>query len=126
MLPRYDIDALPPIEGERHVMKALNGEGWVGYVKQLRALAFLGEAYRHRNEMECSYAWAGNSDSYRAGTERLGAHIVDYAHRAGLNIYLQSDCRGAAVYVRPMPHKIDDNAYSTQGQCCFYAPKQED
>lgn len=120
-MPRYDIEKLPPITGERQVLKSLTAEGWVGYAKQLRALAYLGEDYRQRNENECSYAWAGNSEFYKAGTERLARHIVEYAHKAGLTIYLQSDCRGAAVYVRAQPHTIDDNAYSSEAHCLYYA-----
>jgi hypothetical protein len=121
MPKRYDIDTLPPITWERQVMKALEGEGWKGYAKQLRALATLGEELRDRYEKECSYAWAGNSEFYRAGTARLERHIIEYARAAGLTLYIQGDCRGATVYVRAMPHTIDDNAYSTQAQCLFYA-----
>jgi hypothetical protein len=104
-----------PIINERAIMKTLNEEGWIGHASQLRALAFHGEDLRQRYENECSHAWAGNSDTYKAGTTRLEAHIAKLAREAGLALYIQGDCRGVAVYVRAKGQEIDDNRYSTQG-----------
>lgn len=109
-----------PIINERHIMRVLNEEGWIGYVSQLRALAFHGEDLRQRYENECSHAWAGNSDTYKAGTTRLEAHIAKLAREAGLALYIQGDCRGVAVYVRAKGQEIDDNRYSTQAQALHY------
>lgn len=109
-----------PIVHERHVMRKLREEGWIGYAKQLRALAYHGEDLRQRYENEASHAWAGNSDLYKAGTKRLERHIVKLASEAGLGLYIQGDCRGAAVYVRAKGQEIDDNRYSTQAQVLHY------
>jgi hypothetical protein len=117
----YDIEKLPPITFERHVLAALNSEGWTGPVELLRALAMLGEQLRERYEKECSYAWAGNSEIYKRHTAALERHIATYAKDAGLSLYIQGDCRGATVYVRDASKAIDDNAYSTQAQCLYYA-----
>lgn len=109
-----------PIINERHIMRGLNGEGWVGYVSQLRALAFHGEELRQRYENEASHAWAGNSDTYKAGTTRLEAHIMKLAREAGLALYIQGDCRGVAVYVRAKGQELTDSGYSSQGKALHY------
>jgi hypothetical protein len=113
-------DPKKPVIHERHILKILGEEGWIGYAKQLRALAFHGEELRHRYENEASHAWAGNSASYKAGTERLERHIAKLASEAGLALYIQGDCRGVAVYVRAKGQEIDDNRYSTQAQALHY------
>lgn len=113
-------DPKQPIIHERHILKILGEEGWIGHASQLRALAFHGEDLRQRYENECSHAWAGNSVSYKAGTERLELHIAKLAKEAGLALYIQGDCRGVAVYVRAQGQEIDDNRYSTQAQALHY------
>jgi hypothetical protein len=101
-------------------MRVLKEEGWIGYARQLRALAFWGEELRQRYENECSHAWAGNSPEYKAGTERLELHVTTFAREAGLSLYIQGDCRGVAVYVRDSSKEIDDNRYSSQAQALHY------
>lgn len=113
-------NAKKPILNERHIMRALNEEGWVGYASQLRALAFHGEELRQRYENECSHAWVGNSDRYKAGTQFLESHIIKLARDAGLALYIQGDCRGAAVYVRAKGQELTDSGYSTQGKALHY------
>lgn len=61
-------DPSRPIIHERHIMKMLREEGWIGHASQLRALAFHGEDLRQRYENEASHAWAGNFATYKAGT----------------------------------------------------------
>lgn len=117
-------DPKRPIIHERHIMRALNEEGWIGYASQLRALAFHGEDLRQRYENEASHAWAGNSATYKADTERLERHIAKLAKEAGLALYIQGDCRGVAVYVRAMGQELTDSGYSTQGKALHYG-KQE-
>lgn len=109
-----------PIIHERHIMRALNKEGWIGYVSQLRALAFWGEELRQRYENEISHAWAGNSDRYKAGTTRVEQHIAKLAREAGLALYIQGDCRGVAVYVRAKGQELTDSGYSSQGKALHY------
>jgi hypothetical protein len=109
-----------PVLHERHIMRALNGEGWIGKASQLRALAYHGEDLRQRYENEASHAWAGNSDTYKAGTTRLEAHIVKLAREAGLAIYIQGDCRGVAVYVRAKGQEITDTNYSGHAHALHY------
>jgi hypothetical protein len=113
-------DPKKPIIHEEHIMRRLNEEGWIGYVSQLRVLAFWGEELRQRYENEASHAWAGNSDTYKAGTTRLEAHLATLAREAGLALYIQGDCRGVAVYVRAKGQEIDDSRYSTQAQALHY------
>jgi hypothetical protein len=113
-------DPQQPITHERHIMKTLREEGWIGYASQLRALAFHGEELRQRYENECSHVWAGNSDTYKAGTERLEQHIAKLAKEAGLALYIQGDCRGAAVYVRAKGQELTDTGYPTQGKALHY------
>lgn len=113
-------DPTKSIIHERHIMKTLREEGWIGYVSQLRALAFHGEELRQRYENEASHAWAGNSDTYKAGTERLELHIAKLAKEAGLSLYIQGDCRGVAVYVRDGSKPIDDRSYSSQAKALHY------
>lgn len=108
-----------PILHERHIMRQLQDDGWIGKASQLRALAFWGEALRQRYENECSHAWAGNSERYKAGTQRVEAHIAKLAWEAGLSLFVQGDCRGAAVYVA-FGDKMTDSNYSTQGKALHY------
>lgn len=89
---------------------ALFGDGWQGNTQILRQLAAKGEELRRRYEAECSYEWACNSESYRARTEALENETIGLATRNGLHIYLQTDCRGATVYIDTKP--IPDNAYN--------------
>lgn len=110
---------------ERAIVKRLNEEGWIGHASQLRALAYHGEELRQRYENECSHAWAGNSATYKAGTERLERHIAKMASEAGLALYIQGDCRGVAVYVRAAGQEIDDSRYSTQAQALHYGRESE-
>jgi hypothetical protein len=113
-------DPQRPIIHERHIMRALQEEGWIGKPSQLRALAYWGENLRQRYENECSHAWAGNSDRYKDGTRRVEEHIVKLAREAGLALYIQGDCRGAAVYVRAKGQELTDTGYSTQGKALHY------
>lgn len=105
---------------EAHIMKFLQGEGWIGKPSQLRALAYLGEELRQRYENECSHAWAGNSDAYKQGTERLERHVAKLAHESGLALFIQGDCRGAALYVRAAGQAITEQSYSTQAKALHY------
>jgi hypothetical protein len=107
------------IADERFVLKALNEEGWKGRVEDLRTLADMGEKLRQRYENSCNYPWA-TTDDYGKRTEEAEAVAVKFAHTLGLHCYLQTDPRGATVYVRPKPHRIDDNRYSTQAQCLYF------
>jgi hypothetical protein len=107
------------IADERFVLKALNEEGWKGRVEDLRTLAGMGEKLRQRYENSCNYQWA-TTDSYSARTEEAEQVAVKFASHLGLTVYLQTDPRGATVYVRAKPHKIDDNRYSTQAQCLYF------
>jgi hypothetical protein len=109
------------IADERFVLKALREEGWKGEVETLHELARLGDRLRQRYENECSYPWAANSDTYRANTRKAEEQIARICKLNGLTLYLQTDCRGATVYVRDASERIDDNAYSTQGHALFYA-----
>lgn len=109
-----------PILHERHIMRALQEAGWIGKSSQLRALAFWGEHLRQRYENECSHAWAGNSERYKTGTQRVEAHIVKMAREAGLSLFIQGDCRGVAVYVAAPGVKLTDTDYSTQGKALHY------
>lgn len=109
-----------PITDERFVLKALHEEGWEGDGEALRILADEGEQLRQRYENACNYRWA-TTDTYAADTEAMERAVCRYAEANGLTIYLQTDCRGATVYVRDKSERIDDNRYSTQAQCLYYA-----
>lgn len=109
-----------PILHERHIMRQLQDAGWIGKASQLRALAYWGENLRQRYENECSHAWAGNSERYKSGTQRVEAHVVKMAREAGLSFFVQGDCRGVAVYVAAPGEKLTDSNYSTQGKALHY------
>jgi hypothetical protein len=113
-------DPNKPIHLEKHILTYLQGEGWIGHVEQLRALAFHSEELRQRYENECSHAWAGNSDAYKSGTEQLERHIVKLARESGLSLYIQGDCRGVAVYVRNICQPITDQNYSALAKALHY------
>lgn len=125
MTAEIAFDPSKPILHERHVMRALQDEGWIGKSSELRALAFWGENLRQRYENECSYAWAGNSDRYKDGTRRVEEHITKLAREAGLALYIQGDCRGVAVYVRAKGQELTDMNYSGHGQALHYGKEIE-
>lgn len=112
------------IADEKFVLRALNEEGWKGRAEDLRTLAGMGENLRHRYENSCNYQWA-TTDHYSARTDEAEAVVLKFASTLGLTCYLQTDPRGATIYVRAKPHKIDDNRYSTQAQCIYFPRGEE-
>lgn len=114
-MARADLDT--KLVSEDAIFRALKADGWNGNTQSLRLLAHKGEAWRRRNEAECSYAWAGDSDHYKAGTAALAREIAIMAQGFGLCLYLQGDCRGAPVYVDTKP--IPDNAYN-RAHCLYW------
>lgn len=83
----------------------------------IQGLARIGSNLRQRYENECSHEWA-NTPEYEAGTAKLEIRARQMAERAGLHIYLQTDCRGATVYVSKDP--IEDCNYTRSGSFCLY------
>ena len=83
----------------------------------MEAMAKAGERLRTRWENECSYEWA-NTPAYMAATERLAERIHKMAEKMGLQLYLQTDPRGASVYVSWEP--IADNNYNRSGSYCLF------
>jgi len=68
---------------------------------------------RKRWENECSYEWA-NTPAYEKATERAAERLRKAVTDAGLFVYLQTDPRGATLYVDSKP--IPDDNY-TQAIC---------
>ena len=91
--------------------------GTVPYVHQITdevlSLARAAESLRKRYEAACSYQWA-DTDEYRAKTERAENRIIERVKALGLHAYLQTDPRGATLYVDSKP--IPDDNY-TQAIC---------
>jgi cell wall assembly regulator SMI1 len=114
-MAKADLDT--KLAGEDAIFRALKEAGWTGNVQSLRLLAHKGEAWRRRNEAECSYAWAGNSEHHKAGTAALAREIAIMAQGFGLHLYLQGDCRGAPVYVDTAP--IPENSYN-RAHCLYW------
>lgn len=85
--------------------------------RAMAALARIGSQLRQRYENECSYEWA-NTPRYEAETEALETRAKAMAERAGLFIYVQTDCRGATIYVSGEP--IEDSNYNRRGAHCLY------
>jgi hypothetical protein len=83
----------------------------------IQGLARKGANLRQRYENECSYE-RYCSPEYQAGTRKLELLTRQLAERAGLEIYLQGDCRGATVYVSREP--IAANGYNRHGSHCLY------
>jgi hypothetical protein len=81
----------------------------VNLVSVVEYLAKAGMRLQRRYENECSYEWA-DTPEYEAGTRRAEERIRKAAAAAGLQVYIQGDPRGAAVYVDYEP--IPDNAYN--------------
>lgn len=104
---------------ESIVMKRLKDEGFTGTVETLRELAKQGERLRRRYENSCSYEWAC-TDQYEADTGRAEKRIADLCESVGLRLYLQTDCRGATVYVCGPQGEMTERNYSTFGQCLYF------
>jgi|SRR6185312_10450424 len=113
---KSDLDT--PLYAETQIFRTLTGAGWNGNTQSLRLLAHKGEALRRRWEAECNYAWAGNSDHYKASTKALAREIATMAQGFGLSLFLQGDCRGVPVYVAMTP--LDDQSYERDGQPLFW------
>lgn len=114
-----------PIAREDGVIRRLRLEGWTGDAAVLRALAHRGEILRERWANSCSYEWAA-TDAYEAESERLQVELCNAAEEAGLTLYLQTDPRGAAVYVRGGGLPISPMNYSGDAQCLFYEREDSD
>lgn len=109
---------LPSIAHEAHVLRELHNEGWAGSADTLRTLAAYGSQLRQRYERSCSYPWA-NTSLYLERTESIERACVRYAVANGLNIYLQTDPRGATVYVRDRTKPVDGTNYNSVAQCVY-------
>jgi hypothetical protein len=105
------------IDHEDSIFAALQSKGWSGTRETLRSLAAKGDALQRRYGNECSYQWA-DTPSYHARTEQAEGAIVAEAEAAGLQIYLQTDPRGATIYVDVQP--IPDNNYN-RAHCLIFA-----
>lgn len=112
-----------PIERESWALAQLQREGWSypdgNPAEVLRALARRGERLRRRWENECSYEWACTPE-YERGTERAEEILRAEAARLGLTLYLQTDPRGAPVYVCGPAGEMTDRNYSTRGICLYF------
>lgn len=86
------------------------------FVRGLREMAWKGERLRKRFENSCNYVWASGS-SYEAGSAMIAKAIHALARDCGLHCYLQTDPRGATVYVANEP--LNDQNYS-DAACLFY------
>lgn len=101
------------ISYQSHIIKDLR-EGGIAepereLAKRLNMLAKLGESLRTRYENSCSYPWA-NGPEYERRTRWLEEQIAGIAKAGGLHLYLQTDPRGATVYVDAKP--IGGNVYN--------------
>ena len=65
------------------------------------------ERLRKRWENECSYEWA-NTPAYEKATERARDRLIESVKATGLYVYLQSDPRGATLYVDSKPIPADN------------------
>lgn len=107
-----------PIHGEAAILRRLDKTpAHALFVRALRELAWKGERLRKRYENSCSYQWA-TTPSYAARTETVEKEISALARDADLSLYLQTDPRGACVYVAWEP--LSDQNYSSRGQALFY------
>ncbi len=114
----YDFNPDKPIHEEALVLKALEiAPDDRMMVRGLRDLAWRGGALRIRYENSCSYIW-GTTDYYAGTTAMIEANTRNLARVMGLHLYLQTDPRGATVYVSRGP--IPDNRYNTAAQCIYY------
>ena len=86
-------------------------------VRGLRELAWRGDRLHKRYENACSYPWA-TTDYYTNTTAMFEANTRNLARVMGLHLYLQTDPRGATVYVSREP--IPENRYNTHAQCIYY------
>jgi len=66
------------------------------------ALARMAESLRKRYEATCSYPWA-NTPAYEKRTETAERKLLAEVAALGLHGYLQSDPRGATLYVDSQP-----------------------
>lgn len=105
---------------EKNIVAQLASEGWTGPVDILRTLAKLGEKLQQRYANSCSYEWAC-TESYERNTERAEARIREICQASGLSLYLQTDPRGATVYVCGPSGEMTPRNYSTRGHCLFFA-----
>ena len=71
------------------------------------------ESLRRRYEAQCSYP-AADTDKYRNATDRKEAKLIESVEAAGLHGYLQTDPRGATLYVDSKP--LYETTY-TRGVC---------
>lgn len=103
---------------EDSALERLASEGWNGTAETLRELAKQGERLRKRYENACSYQWA-TTDRYEADTERAENRLRYLAHSSGLRLFLQTDPRGATVYVCGPQGAMTPSNYSTIGTCLY-------
>lgn len=79
------------------------------------SLARAAESLRKRYEAECSYEWA-DTEAYRKRTETQERNLVARVEALGLHAYIQSDPRGATLYVDKEP--LTCTNYNT-GLCVY-------
>lgn len=113
------------IHDEVAILAQLVAEGYAetpSRVEGLRLLAERGDKLRTRYLNSCNHAWA-TTDHYEAGTEELEDAVRGLASRLGLHLFLQTDPRGAVVYVSPSP--IPPNGYSQHALAIFPVERGE-
>jgi hypothetical protein len=112
----HDFNPDLPIFDEAVALAKLGRASDPLFVRALREMAHKGESLRKRFENSCNYAWASGK-TYEAGSLVIAKAIYGLARDAGLRCYLQTDPRGATVYVANEP--LDDQNYSS-AVCLFY------
>lgn len=108
-----------PLHDERLRHAELAAQGFTvtpDIAATLREIAQRGDDLRRRYVNACNYAWA-TTEAYERRTEEAELALVGLAQSIGLHIHLQTDPRGACVYVSAQP--IPRNSYSSCAVCIY-------